>query len=323
MKNKNQKRISALMVAFLLFTGFRVFNKYNTKENIKPSDESSITVNKTESNLKIKYLKTGTDDKGKEYVSFNYEVLPAEANDKTVSLNMAWSENGVSEDVNSHLTYEHKQDEYFVKVTMLAKANHQATLTLTSNANKNAKASITIDFEQEFLGFSQNSRTIAKDLKLTDGETLTSEDEIKNTIMSFSKGFLGTISVNEKEISNYTSTLREASLVINWPFKLLINGDQNYSNAYNEALLSTNSSTTLISKVSQYIKDNLTDAQKELIRNGDKLQLVSIHDITFTYYGQEYTFTLTSQYNVATSHFADSTYVDVSSITTEGNIIFK
>ena len=209
MKNKNQKRISALMVAFLLFTGFRVFNKYNTKENIKPSDESSITVNKTESNLKIKYLKTGTDDKGKEYVSFNYEVLPAEANDKTVSLNMAWSENGVSEDVNSHLTYEHKQDEYFVKVTMLAKANHQATLTLTSNANKNAKASITIDFEQEFLGFSQNSRTIAKDLKLTDGETLTSEDEIKNTIMSFSKGFLGTISVNEELLSNAAKNARK------------------------------------------------------------------------------------------------------------------
>ena len=153
MKNKNQKRISVLLVAFLLFTGFRVFNKYSKSDDNKSSNDSSLTVDKVESNLRIKYLKTGTDEQGKEYVSFNYEVLPAEANDKTVSLNLSWSDNSVTDNVNSHLTYTHTQEEYFVKVTMLAKANHQAKMTLTSNANNNAKASILIDFEQEFLGF--------------------------------------------------------------------------------------------------------------------------------------------------------------------------
>ena len=65
MKNKNQKRISVLLVAFLLFTGFRVFNKYSKSYDNKSSNDSSLTVDKVESNLRIKYLKTVTDEQGK------------------------------------------------------------------------------------------------------------------------------------------------------------------------------------------------------------------------------------------------------------------
>ena len=50
MKNKNQKRISVLLVAFLLFTGFRVFNKYSKSDDNKSSNDSSLTVDKVESN---------------------------------------------------------------------------------------------------------------------------------------------------------------------------------------------------------------------------------------------------------------------------------
>lgn len=325
MKNKNQKRISVLLVAFLLFTGFRIFNKYSKSDDNKSSNDSSLTVDKVESNLRIKYLKTGTDEQGKEYVSFNYEVLPAEANDKTVSLNLSWSDNSVTDNINSHLTYTHTQEEYFVKVTMLAKANHQAKMTLTSNANNNAKASILIDFEQEFLGFEPRGfGMLSKTLAGSPGESFVSDLEIQNSILSGSNGFLGTVSIHDKEISNFSKSFVKASANTNWPFKMIFDGtNENFNDAYDEIRSTSNTTSEFIAKLSTYFKDNLTDTQKEQVRNGDKLIIDATYDVTFDYYGETYTFSRTEKYQIDVTIFEDATYVDVSSIITEGNIIFK
>lgn len=324
MKNKNQKRIIALTIAFLLFSGYRIINK-SQDDNIRfPDSDTSLSVDKIESNLKIKYLQTGTDNEGKEYVSFNYEVLPAEANDKTVTLNLTWSNTEVLESVNSYLTYEHNQDNYFVKVTMLTKANNQAKLTLTSNANPNANASILIDFEQEFLGFEPRSFSIQrKTLTGTSGEKFISDEELQNGIMQGSKGFLGTVSIAEKEISNYSKTFKSVSAYTNWPFKVYLDGNADFNTAYNEIRSTSTTTAEYIAKLSNYFKDNLSDEDKAKIRGADVMILDATYEVTFDYYGASYTFDRTEKYEIAVSIFEDATYVDVSSITTEGNIIFK
>lgn len=325
MKNKNKKTIVALTLAFLLFAGYKALNKTTNNNTDLPSNDSSLSVDKIESNLRIKYLQTGTDNEGKEYVSFNYEVLPAEANDKTVTLDLSWSDTGISENVNSHLTYTHTQEEYYVKVTMLAKANYQAKLKLTSNANPNASASILIDFEQEFLGFDQRGfGMLIKTLTGAAGESFISEQEIKNSILSGSLGFLGTISVKDKEISNFSKSLNKVAANTNWPFKMIYDGtNEEFNDAYEEIRSSSNTTSEFIAKLSNYFKDNLTDTQKEQLRNGDKLVISATYDVTFDYYGETYTFSRTEKYEIAVTVFEDATYVDVSAIITEGNIVFK
>ena len=99
--------------------------------------------------------------------------------------------------------------------------------------------------------------------------------------------------------------------------------NEEFNDAYEEIRSSSNTTSEFIAKLSNYFKDNLTDTQKEQLRNGDKLVISATYVVTFDYYGETYTFSRTEKYEIAVTVFEDATYVDVSAIITEGNIVFK
>jgi len=319
MKKYNKKIISVLSLALLLFAGCQVY---------KPSshnliNDSSLEVNKKEAGIKIKNLATRSNSEGKEVISFNYEVLPEEANDKSVSTSLTWSDASVQDDINDFLSYTHDNENFKVEITCLQKSNNQAKFTLVSNANNEASASVLIDFEQEFLGFTNDEITLTKNLSLESSEKILSEQDIKEEILKLSKGFLGTISINDKEISNFVVELNNVSLSLKTPeVNDLLSNDQTLTNVYKEAR-SNELSNDFVNKIADdYIK-TISNANKKTIRSSDTLVLEAVYEVTFTYYGNNFTFTCDLVDNIATSAFAEATYVNVESIETEGNIIFK
>lgn len=323
MKNKNNKRIIALLsIALLLFTGYRIYHKSNII-NLNNSNDTSVSVDKVESDLKIKYLKTSTNSQGQEVISFNYEVLPVEANDKTVTISLLWSDTSITDDINEYLSYTHDETDFYVEISCLQKSNHQAKFTLVSNANNNATASVLIDFEQEFLGFSNNEINLSKTLALSSDEILYNEKDIKTKILSLSNGFLGTISINDKVISDFNMTLGNVAISLNNPLtEDYISNDTELNNIYIKAR-ENSLSTDFINTISEDYIRNLSNSQKEAIRTSDTIELNATYNIAFNYYGESFEFTCNLVDTVSAEAFANSTYVNVDSITVEGNIIFK
>lgn len=323
MENKKNKRIiSLLSVALLLFTGYRIYHKSNIM-HLNNQKDTSISVEKVESNLKIKYLKTSTNSQGQEVISFNYEVLPAEANDKTVTTILSWSDTSIIDNINEYLSYTHNETDFYIEITCLQKSNYQAKFTLISNANNNATASVLIDFEQEFLGFSNNEINLSKTLALSSDEVLYNEEDIKTKILSLSNGFLGTVSINDKVISDFNMTLTNVAISLNNPLNEdYIKNDNELNNVYTNAR-ENSSSTDFINTISENYIKNLSNLQKETIRLSETIELNATYTITFNYYGESFEFTCNLVDNVSTEAFANSTYVNVDSITVEGNIIFK
>ncbi len=315
----NKKIIALLSIVLLLFTGYKIY--YNA--NISNKKDSFISIDKEESNLKIKHLKTSTNQQGQEVISFNYEVLPIEANDKSVTTNLSWNDSSITDNIKDFLTYSHNEANFYIEITCVKKANHQAKFTLVSNANNNASANVLIDFEQEFLGFENNEINLSKVLTLSSEEKIYNEEDIKNEILSLSNGFLGTISVNDKVINNFNMTLNNVSISLNSPTnKDYINNDTKLNETYLNARKNS-SSTTFVSKISEdYIK-NLSNSQKETIRLSDTIELKAEYTITFNYYGESFEFKCNLVDTISTETLANSTYVNVDSIVVEGNIIFK
>ena len=102
----------------------------------------------------------------------------------------------------------------------------------------------------------------------------------------------------------------------------LLSNDQTLTNVYKEAR-SNELSNDFVNKIADdYIK-TLSNANKKTIRSSETLVLEAVYEVTFTYYGNNFTFTCDLVDNIATSAFAEATYVNVESIETEGNIIFK
>ena len=106
------------------------------------------TKNTIKNELKVKRKQVVNDD-GSITITITYQVLPEEANDKSVTLSLSWSDSSVNDDVNDYLLLEHDASNFEVAITMLKRATTQAKLTITSNSNPGVSAVILIDFEQE------------------------------------------------------------------------------------------------------------------------------------------------------------------------------
>ena len=319
MKTYSKKLIGVLSLSLLLFAGCRVYNPSSNKVN----NNSSIEVNKIEAGIKIKNLATKANSIGQEVISFNYEVLPEEANDKSVSTSLTWSDITLQDDINDFLSYTHDNTNFKVEITCLQKSNNQAKFTLVSNANNEASASVLIDFEQEFLGFSDDKITLTKELTLENNEELLDEQDVKEEILKLSKGFLGTISISEKEIFNFSMNLSNVSLSLKTPdVNNLLTDDQTLNNVYLEARSDELSIEFVNELAVNYVK-KLSNANKKIIRSSEFLMLNATYEVSFTYYGSTFSFTCNLIDIIATTAFAEATYVNVESIVTEGNIVFK
>ena len=332
--NTGKVVLSLFSIAVLLFSGFNIYKSFVLDEpsfdgsglpgdNINPSTPGG-TIDKVESNdLKIRNMKTTTNDSGNQVISFNYQVLPEEATDKSVTLSLSWSDSSVSDDINDYLSYTHNQSSYYIEVTLLQRSNNQGKLVLTSKTNSNATATVFIDYEQEFLGWNLAGDVVLEQtFSLTSSETINDLEDFKAKMMTYSKGFTGTVAAHSKEITNIQLTLNSVAVTLANPSVIpFINNNSEFNTIYENAREENTSSINFINELGSYI-ETLSNEEKITLRGSETATITAKYKVTFDFYGESYEYTLAYVDTVSTSAFASSTFIPVDSITTEGNIIF-
>lgn len=332
--NTGKVVLSLFSIAVLLFSGFNIYKSFVIDEpsfdgsglpgdNINPSTPGG-TIDKVESNdLKIRNMKTTTNDSGNQVISFNYQVLPEEATDKSVNISLSWSDSSVSDDINDYLSYTHNQSSYYIEVTLLQRSNNQGKLVLTSKTNSNATATVYIDYEQEFLGWNLAGDVVLEQtFSLTSSETINDLEDFKLKMMTYSKGFTGTVAAHSKEITNIQLTLNSVAVTLANPSVIpFINNNSEFNTIYETARENNTSSINFINELGSYI-ETLSNEEKITLRGSETATITAKYKVTFDFYGESYEYTLAYVDTVSTSAFASSTFIPVESITTEGNIIF-
>ena len=332
--NTGKVVLSLFSIAVLLFSGFNIYKSFVIDEpsfdgsglpgdNINPSTPGG-TIDKVESNdLKIRNMKTTTNDSGNQVISFNYQVLPEEATDKSVTISLSWSDSSVSDDINDYLSYTHNQSSYYIEVTLLQRSNNQGKLVLTSKTNSNATATVYIDYEQEFLGWNLAGDVVLEQtFSLTSSETINDLEDFKAKMMTYSKGFTGTVAAHDKEITNIQLTLNSVAVTLANPSVIpFINNNSEFNTIYENAREENTSSINFINELGSYI-ETLSNEEKITLRGSETATITAKYKVTFDFYGESYEYTLAYVDTVSTSAFASSTFIPVDSITTEGNIIF-
>lgn len=338
MKNKKGNTgkvvLSLFSITVLLFSGFNIYKSFVSDEpsfdgnglpgdNINPSTPGG-SIDKVESNdLKIRNMKTTTNDSGNQVISFNYQVLPEEATDKSVNISLSWSDSSVSDDINDYLSYTHNQSSYYIEVTLLQRSNNQGKLVLTSKTNSNATATVYIDYEQEFLGWNLAGDVVLEQtFSLTSSETINDLEDFKAKMMTYSKGFTGTVAAHSKEITNVQLTLNSVAVTLANPSVIpFINNNSEFNTIYENAREENTSSINFINELGSYI-ETLSNEEKITLRGSETATITAKYNVTFDFYGESYEYTLAYVDTVSTSAFDSSTFIPVDSITTEGNIIF-
>ena len=332
--NTGKVVISLFSIAVLLFSGFNIYKSFVSDDpsfdgsglpgdNINPSTPGG-SIDKVESNdLKIRNMKTTTNDSGNQVISFNYQVLPEEATDKNVNISLSWSDSSVSDDINDYLSYTHNQSSYYIEVTLLQRSNNQGKLVLTSKTNSNATATVYIDYEQEFLGWNLAGDVVLEQtFSLTSSETINDLEDFKVKMMTYSKGFTGTVAAHSKEITNVQLTLNSVAVTLANPSVIpFINNNSEFNTIYENAREENTSSINFINELGSYI-ETLSNEEKITLRGSETATITAKYKVTFNFYGESYEYTLAYVDTVSTSAFASSTFIPVDSITTEGNIIF-
>ena len=332
--NTGKVVLSLFSITVLLFSGFNIYKSFVSSapsfdgsglpgDNINPSTPGG-TIDKVESNdLKIRNMKTTTNDSGNQVISFNYQVLPSEATDKSVNISLSWSDSSVSDDINDYLSYTHNQSSYYIEVTLLQRSNNQGKLVLTSKTNSNATATVYIDYEQEFLGWNLAGDVVLEQtFSLTSSETINDLEDFKAKMMTYSKGFTGTVAAHSKEITNIQLTLNSVAVTLANPSVIpFINNNSEFNTIYEKARNENTSSINFINELGSYI-ETLSNEEKITLRGSETATITAKYKVTFDFYGESYEYTLAYVDTVSTSAFASSTFIPVDSITTEGNIVF-
>ncbi len=255
-------------------------------------------------------------------VTFSYKVLPEEANNKKVLISLSWSDNTIKDDINEFISYIHDNINYKITVNCLKKANHQGKLTITSIDNNSISNYVTIDFEQEFLGFEKDVHYLYNTLYLKDNEKIFNEEDIKKEIINNSQGFIGNIATKSKEITNFTMKLNSAKIILqnsNSSSTSYTNSLDNevYINARNNEL-----STDFINEIGIKYISLATNSLKQKIKDCETVTFQGSYEIRFDYYGSSYVMIAVFYDSIPSALLADYTYVSVSSIEVSNNITF-
>lgn len=255
--------------------------------------------------------------------TFSYKVLPEEANNKDVTINLSWSDNSIEDNIDNYLSYEHDNINYKITITCFKKANYQGELTITSVDNPSISSSVTIDFEQEFLGFKKNVYLLYSTLSLENNEKIINEEEVKQEILNNSQGFLGTIAIESKEITNFTMTFSSAKITLANPDNSsFVQNNTTYNDVYKNAR-SKESSKDFISEIGTKYITLLSDSLKQKIKDCETVTFQGNYNVTFDYYGSSYEVTAVFYDTISSTLLSDYTYIEVSSIETENNITFQ
>lgn len=254
-------------------------------------------------------------------IEITYEVLPKEANNKSVELDLRWNSSEVNDDISNYLAISHNETTCTILITNHQKANNQVILRITSIDNKEVYKDVTIDFEQEFLGFSSTKVSLSKDLLLEENEAIISEEEIKNAILEKSNGFLGTIPIESKEISNFNLSVTSTFIYLDGSSSAYIKNNTTYKNAYAGARTNNNYSIGFVDDIVENYFPKLSTFQAKRIKDSTSLAFSSICTANFIYYGQEFSFTVNLKETIKSSYLIDSLSLDVENISSNKNSI--
>lgn len=282
----------------------------------------------TTKKLSIKQLSQTTNDLGQEVITFNYAVLPEQANNQLIDVTLEWVSSDVEDVISDYLKYEVTLVNS-IKLTCIKKSNNQAKLTITSRSNTSVKASLLIDFNKDFLGFNKSEYTILNVINnMTD--YVISVDDIQTAIEDENKGFgAGTRYKHSQEMQNFTiqsneentSYLNEVEDTEHFMFENAVNTPQ-----FMEKLATGPHSTfQQVFNNSQFENHLITTSiqDRDFIADFNYVTFKNVVKVNFDYYGENYTYTFNLYNMIKTSVLNDYLIIPVSSITVEiPNIVF-
>lgn len=282
----------------------------------------------TTKKLAIKQLSQTTNDFGQEVITFNYTVLPEQANNQLIDVTLEWVNNDVDDVISDYLKYEVTLVNS-IKLTCIKKSNNQAKLIITSRSNTSVKASLLIDFNKDFLGFNKSEYTI---INVIDSMTdyVISIDDIQTAIEDESKGYgNGTRYKHAQGMQNFSiqsndenkSYLNEVEDTEHFMFENAVNTPQ-----FMEKLATApNSTFQQLFSNSQFENYLITTSiqDRDFIADFNYVTFKSAIKVSFDYYGETYTHTFNLYNMIATSILNDYLIIPVSSIIVEiPNIVF-
>lgn len=286
----------------------------------------------TTKKLSIKQLNQTTNDLGQEVITFNYTVLPEQANNQLIDVTLEWVSSDVEESISDYLKYEVTLVNS-IKLTCLKKANNQAKLTITSRSNTSVKASLLIDFNKDFLGFNKSEYTIVNVIN-DETDYVISVDDIQTAIANENKGFgAGTRYKHSQDMQNFIiqsneeneSYLNENTNIEENMDYLMFKGAVNTPQFMEKLATAPNSTFQQVFKNSEFENHLVTTTiqDRDFINDFTYLTFKSVIKVNFDYYGENYTYTFNLYNMLATAVINDYLVIPVSSITVEiPNIVF-
>lgn len=297
MSNKiNKKTIIYSIITLLLFSSIGVTKIFKDDHGINNDLQTGVSTQ----GMKIKMLEQGTNDEGRSYVTYSYEVTPDYATNKNIAVKSLNYSNSDLNDANEYVEVEIDNNNSKFTVTKLQDFDKQIKLTLMCEGDNSVTADVLIDCKQRWLGFSNVDETAFHNTSYNAVKL----DSYDNELFSIVDG--GYSSIYTIPLTKETATIKERTTI-----KVV----EVYSNSNNadfveldeNILTSENVEVTVLKSQienfiggsefnlnnSMFIKNDInqkwSDQKKLEIKEYKFYGFKLTQDVTFLLYGEEHT----------------------------------
>jgi hypothetical protein len=199
---------------------------FNKEETVDVDTGGGTTASIETTNMHINGLNKVDNQDGTETISFTYTIIPENATNPSISTLLSWVDTSYSENIDVYFSVSVDENNKTVAIICKKAFDHQAKLTLSSVDVSSISASLTLDYQQKFLGLNQAITSPFPTLYLT--KSTSGTNIIGSNLVKCDENYL-TYSIGTKDHAAYNKNFNLKNISLNDPVSFLISGNSSAS----------------------------------------------------------------------------------------------